>query len=175
MREFTPQFILEQKEFVKNISPLPWHACTCGKCGMVSNQTDLVATATRGNWGDDYPDLRRVGGSIEGKFETFMNQITYGNVPPEIGNANAKYIEQACNNYPLALDALLDVTKKLEKAQARVQELEQERRWIPVSERLPEKDEIILVYNKKFGISLTKNWLYTDYWISLPQPPQEEE
>ena len=37
----------------------------------------------------------------------------------------AQSICDACNNYPNALDALLDVTKKLAKTQTRVQELEE--------------------------------------------------
>jgi len=103
---FTKEFIEKQRDIIKNVSPLPWHACSCGKCGMISGEHDHIATAIRGDWGDDYPDIRRIGGSIEGKFETFMNQITYGHIPEETGNVNAQYIEQACNNYPEALDEI---------------------------------------------------------------------
>ena len=104
--EFSKEFIDQQKQLAKKISPLPWTACSCGKCGSISNETDAIAKATMGNWGDDYPDIRRIGGSIEGKFETFMNQITYGHIPKSTGNANAKYIEQACNNYLKALEKI---------------------------------------------------------------------
>ena len=109
----------EQKELLNSISPLPWYACGCGKCGQVSNNKDCIAVATMGDWGDDYPSIRRIGGSIEGKFETYMEQITYGNIPKETGHANAKYIEQACNNYPKALN-------EIQCLQTRVQELEAE-------------------------------------------------
>jgi len=106
MTEFTPEWIEEQKEMLSRISPLPWRACGCGKCGQISNKIDCVAKATIGDWGDDYPSIRRIGGSIEGRFETYMEQITYGTVSKDEGIANAKYIADACNNYPKALDEI---------------------------------------------------------------------
>ena len=82
--------------------------------------------------------------------------------------------------------------------QARVQELEQERRWIPVSESKPKSGVPVLVWNgglhtafwfeqqddTPFGghwvwHPVRKN-IYTfmlgvTHWQPLPQPPQEEE
>jgi len=118
MIEFTKEWIEEQKKLLNRISPLPWKACDCGKCGQVSNKIDCVAKATIGDWGDDYPSIRRIGGSIEGRFETYMEQITYGSVSKDEGIANAKYIAEACNNYPKAIDEIL-------RLQSRVQELEE--------------------------------------------------
>ena len=119
MTEFTPEWIEESRELLNRISPLPWKACDCGKCGQISNKIDCVAKATIGDWGDDYPSIRRIGGSIEGRFETYMEQITYGSVSKDEGIANAKYIAEACNNYPNALD-------EITRLQSRVQELEDE-------------------------------------------------
>lgn len=119
MTKFTKEKIAEVREQIKLISPLPWKACPCGKCGQVMNKVDCIAIATRGDWGDDYPDIRRIGGSIEGKFEVFMNKITYGHIPTETGNINSQYIAEACTNYPEALD-------HIELLQKRIAELEQE-------------------------------------------------
>jgi hypothetical protein len=78
----------------------------------------------------------------------------------------------------------------IEQLQARVQELEQEWRWIPVSERLPEdNDDYLVVTIDKFGDSYQDVAQYIDglffdqyddrikpsYWQPLPQPPQEGE
>ena len=138
MTEFTPKWIAKAKEQMKHISPLPWKACSCGKCGMITGEKDLIATATRGDWGDDYPIIKPVGGSIGGQYEVVMEQLTYGHVPPETGSINAQYIAEACNNYPEALDeierlqdlmlayendlVLLSVYGKLKRAEAEIKE-----------------------------------------------------
>ena len=179
MTEFTPEWIEESRELLNRISPLPWKACDCGKCGQISNKIDCVAKATIGDWGDDYPSIRRIGGSIEGRFETYMEQITYGSVSKDEGIANAKYIADACNNYPKALD-------EIARLQSRVQELEAEQRWIPVRERLPEDSRIYdvaiagyqyswtgsCVFGKWIGES-GKAILGVTHWKYRPQPPKE--
>ena len=124
MTEFDRKFISEQKKLAEGISSLPWVACSCGKCGMIDNEIDLIATATHGKWGDDYPSLKRVGGSIGGKFELIMDQITYGEVSLEVGNANAKWIAAACSNYSAALDALEDLTAERDYLDERLAEFE---------------------------------------------------
>lgn len=93
---------------------------------------------------------------------------------------------------------LLDVTEKLKKAEARIQELEDERRWISVDERLPEDSRVYdvaiagyeyswtgsLVFGKWIGesgkaILGVTHWKYrpqtpgVTHW--KPQLPQEEE
>ena len=182
--EYTKEFIEKQLERIKFISPLPWKACSCGKCGFISNEKDCIATATRGDWGDDYPIIKPVGGSISGKYEIVMEQITYGNIPPETGNINAQYIAHACNNYPKSLD-------EIEKLQARVAELEAERRWISISERLPSKNDDYLVIpfsedaDEYYIIAQFIDGVFLDdydekiddilYWMPLPELPKEEK
>ena len=117
MTEFSSEWIAQTREQLKLVSPLPWKACSCGKCGQISNEKDCIAIATRGNWGDDYPIIKPVGGSISGQYEVVMEQITYGHLPPETGNNNAQYIAEACTNYPEALD-------HIERLQKRIAELE---------------------------------------------------
>ena len=56
-------------------------------------------------------------------------------------------------------------------------------RWIPVSERLPEKYHHVLVYSKTRGrsfdfINADGNWYTTPratHWMPLPEPPKEKE
>lgn len=120
MTEFTSEFIAETRETIKQITPLPWYACSCGKCGMISGDKELIATATRGNWGDDYPIIKPVGGSIGGQYEVVMEQITCGHIPPETGNANAQYIAEACTNYPKALDYIEHLQKRVDELEATI-------------------------------------------------------
>ncbi len=95
--------------------------------------------------------------------------------------------------YPEALD-------HIERLQARVQELEQERRWIPVSERMPNSQDglnfdgtiDVLVYIKLYKKVIEANYYpkmsvwnmpygwgdETDnitHWTTRLQPPQEGE
>ena len=179
MTEFTSEFIEKQKEQLKHISPLPWRACSCGKCGQIRNNQDCIAIATRGDWGDDYPVIKPVGGSIGGQYEVVMEQITYGHISPEIGNINSQYIAEACTNYPEALN-------EIEKLQQRVKELEQERQWIPVSERLPEDTRIYDVAIADYEYSWTGSCVFgkwigesgkailgVTHWKHRVQPPDE--
>ena len=154
MTKFTSEFIAKTRETIKQISPLPWKACSCGKCGMISGDKDLIATATRGNWGDDYPIIKPVGGSIGGQYEVVMEQITYGHVPPETGNINAQYIAEACTNYPEALD-------HIEQLQKRVQELEKESNRISVllHNEMSQLELVIDLSNKRW---IALNNIYTD-------------
>lgn len=97
-----------------------------------------------------------------------------------------KYVvDNGCLNDQLCIE-LLD---EIERLQARVQELEQERRWIPVSEKenLPDVGVEILgweVRRQRYVLDWLANremlskkeptFLFSfDYWLPLPQPPKE--
>lgn len=91
---------------------------------------------------------------------------------------------------------LLDVTEKLKQVQARVQEaekriaeLEQERRWISIKEK-PDHENNILIYDGELDMIFMGSYNYflgeyidengfeivsASYWQPLPQPPQESE
>ena len=87
----------------------------------------------------------------------------------EAENWNARPIEDALN--------------------ARIAELEAERRWIPVSERLPEDGEVVWLWdgnNLGMGYYLIFSGCFMDrdtplrrikptHWMSLPTPPEVEE
>lgn len=96
-----------------NHSELPWRACGEDRggcvCGHITNAKDLVATVTRGKWGDDYPSIRLVGGSLDRKAEAYMEQITYGEIDDETAKANAAFIVKCCNNF----DGLLESLKRM--------------------------------------------------------------
>jgi len=84
----------------------------------------------------------------------------------EAENWNARPIEDALN--------------------ARIAELEAERRWIPVSERLPEDGEVVWLWdgnNLGMGYYLVLSGCFMDrdtplrrikptHWMSLPTPPE---
>ncbi|MBE0574193.1 DUF551 domain-containing protein [Candidatus Dojkabacteria bacterium] len=71
----------------------------------------------------------------------------------------------------------------------RIAELEQERRWIPVSERLPDCSDRVLVRMSNYYTVIASYFINPEYWKNdagskvlnvthwqpLPQPPQEEE
>ena len=154
MTEFSSEWIAQTREQLKLVSPLPWKACSCGKCGQISNEKDCIAIATRGNWGDDYPIIKPVGGSISGQYEVVMEQITYGHLPPETGNNNAQYIAEACTNYPKALD-------HIERLQKRVDELEGENSRLSVllHDEMNQLELTIDLSNKRW---IALNNIYTD-------------
>jgi len=85
---------------------------------------------------------------------------------------------------------LLDINEKLEKAQARIAELEQERQLISVYERLPKEDGDYLIltffdgigdyysiaqYIDGFFFDYDDNRINPDYWQSLPQLQKEKK
>ena len=83
----------------------------------------------------------------------------------------------------LQIDSLYEEGYKL---QQRIAELEAERRWIPVSERLPEDGEVVWLWdgnNLGMGYYLVLSGCFMDrdtplrrikptHWMSLPTPPE---
>jgi hypothetical protein len=82
--------------------------------------------------------------------------------------------------------------RMLNQAAKRLKELDQEQKWIPVSERLPECDGRYLCNVKSFSFPGTfyrtilqyvdggfvEGHIYTDdvtHWMPLPEPPKEVE
>ena len=55
-------------------------------------------------------------------------------------------------------------------------------KWIPVTERLPEKTGLVLGYDIDFGVLLIyyeagcvrSSWQSVTHWMPLPQPPKGE-
>jgi hypothetical protein len=104
--------------------------------------------------------------------------------------ARAEAAERDCNTWrelakgnKTAYDAML---KRAEAAEARVAELEAERRWIPCSERMPEYNTRVICYTPKDnlvcqytleggdwsdGIGFLREEYYPTHWMPLPHPP----
>ena len=78
-------------------TPGPWHTCGNGECtcGVVMADSHPVCNVVSGDWGDDFPSLRIVGGSLDARAEAYMEQITYGHIDREISKANARLIAAA--------------------------------------------------------------------------------
>jgi len=94
-------------------SPIPWKLCGedgkhfCGHIWSTDGNSHIV-TVISGKWGDDYASLRFVSGSpsLHLTVEAFMDQITYGEIPEDIAEANARFIVTACNCYEKLVQAL---------------------------------------------------------------------
>ena len=75
----------------------PWSICGAKdcKCGTVNCADHPIAQVTSGEWGDEYPAMRRVGGSLENHYEAYIERIGYGEVPKDEAKANARLISAA--------------------------------------------------------------------------------
>ena len=78
---------------------------------------------------------------------------------------------------------IFQLQARTEAAEKRIAELEAAARWIPVSEKLPEEGQEVIVMDRdgfvsnwwhgiKWARMLTENYAY---WMPLPQPPKPEE
>ncbi len=89
---------------------LPWSLCNEGKCAclQISGEHHPIAKVFSGKWGDNYPAIRiqEGHGSIEGKYEVYMEQITYGEISEETAQANAAFIVRAANCYERLIGAI---------------------------------------------------------------------
>ena len=100
------------------------------------------------------------------------------------------------NIHQRALGCALCKMDDIEQLEERIKDLEAAQRWIPVSERLPEKSQQVLGalksstgnYNlsrinrvtacdhdwEADGFEISNCWTVT-HWMPLPEPPQEQE
>lgn len=81
------------------------------------------------------------------------------------------------------------VVDALNVAESHIAELEAERRWIPVGERLPEDGEVVWLWDGNnlgmgYYLVLTRQFMDRDtplrrikptHWMSLPTPPEVKE
>ena len=87
-----------------------------------------------------------------------------------------------CNDgCPACAGHIAELEERIERLAAQVAEL----RWIPVSERLPDHDVVILAYHPDWGAGLIR-WnkyganevglvpMAATHWLKLPDPPLEE-
>ena len=102
---------------------------------------------------------------------------------------NNRPIEDALNARIAELELRLDVyngnmydvvVDENAKANKRIAELEAERRWIPVGERLPEEKQNVLAldrtgtaYHWEYSKCLSNIFVgYYTHWMPLPEPPE---
>lgn len=92
-------------------TPTPWTICGGGKCSCLAIwcPDHPIAKVDAGEWGDEYPAMRRVGGSLDNKYEAYMELIGYGSIDMEVARANGRFIVKAVNSYDEAMMMLGDV------------------------------------------------------------------
>ena len=92
---------------------------------------------------------------------------------------------------PTAMGIIHRLLYKIERLRSQIAELKDKQRWIPVTERLPERRQFVLVtdcLNKYIAYtadttddvcfySQKGGWLLDSitHWMELPEPPKEEE
>ena len=101
----------------------------------------------------------------------------------------AARLQQRVDTLEAYIDDFTPDSMQIAKLKQCIAELEAERRWIPVSERLPEECVYVQVtdgkdvFQAKMYLKYGKpKWVWQGYevdnvthWQSLPNPPQEEE
>ena len=96
-------------------------------------------------------------------------------LPHSAGNATAKLYNEAAD----AIDELTRENESLAKSVNEASEILR-RRWIPVTERLPENGERVLVYSLYWGVREDLRFMGkfersdVTHWMPLPQAPKEE-
>lgn len=80
-------------------TPGPWSVCGderggC-KCNTIMSENHPIATFERGEWGNEWPSLRVVGGSLDRTAEPYMEFDAMGEIPDAEALANARLIAAA--------------------------------------------------------------------------------
>lgn len=96
-------------------TPGPWSVCGderggC-KCNTIMSENHPIATFERGEWGNEWPSLRVVGGSLDRTAEPYMEFDAMGEIPDAEALANARLIAAA----PDLLAALRDALRKVKQ------------------------------------------------------------
>lgn len=111
------------RESLVGISPAPWNACRDGECpcNNVGYADGPVADVYRGEWGDKFASIRPIPGtgSIEGKFEAFIETAVWGHVDEDEAKANARFIALARSAIPFLLSEL-DKERRAHKKTKRI-------------------------------------------------------
>lgn len=93
---------------------------------------------------------------------------------PHSDNGTAAILDEAAD----AIEKLSRENESLEK-DVEIASYVMARRWIPVTERLPELNENVLVYSAHSGLIRIDANIWFDrnatHWMPLPQPPKEEK
>jgi len=88
-----------------------------------------------------------------------------------------------------AFNTIDEKQDEIERLQSELKELKEKQRWIPVSEKLPEKANRVFVYMKNNYIIIATYFINSHvwkndhgsnisnvtHWMVLPVPPEEEE
>jgi len=101
----------EIRKFTKG----PWSACNDGKCdcNQISGNGCHIAKVTMGEWGDDYPSIRLIGGALDRKAEAYMERIPCGYIDKEEAKANLHLIAAAPDLYE-ACKAIVAARKNIQ-------------------------------------------------------------
>ena len=116
---------------------------------------------------------------------TTMPELSQATIAREALQERGKFIwtEQSVGEYWVTkLDEAADVfSRQIIELESRIAELEAERRWIPVGERLPEEKQSVLAldrtgtaYHWEYSKCLSNIFVgYYTHWMPLPELPEE--
>ena len=156
----TPEELKEIEDRCNKATPGPWKACHEGVCSCSQVWSQSA----------DVPVAEVARG------EWGDPGFPYGEIPEKISETNSLFIAHAREDIPKLLSYIKELKSQIP-------------RWIPVEERLPEKEGIYLVFEPwVYGVnalwfvlgmdglpnSTTKKaWETVSHWKSLPKGPEE--